>query len=129
MIGDKTYSKEPPIRSGAYMAVVGQRGSKYRFPKYREDKVDFIFDTVCDWFGKTRKELQSKQRYRSVLEPRQICMMLLRQNTYLTHKQIALMFGGRDHTTCIHSVRTIKNLMETDERLRQTIQALEVKIQ
>jgi len=53
----------------------------------------------------------------------------LRRYSNLSLKEIGMKFGGFDHTTVIHSSDTVQDLMDTDEKIRQTIQALEVKIQ
>ncbi len=129
MIEAMTYEKNKLLRTGAYMAVAGMKGDKYDFPRYYSDKIDFIIDTVCDWFGKTRKELQSKSRHREVCEPRHICMLLLKENTSLSLHEIGMKFGGRDHTTAINAINVVRSHMKTEERLRTIVDSLRTKIQ
>lgn len=112
----------------SYMALLGLK-NEYKFPRRLTDKSEMIIETVCDWFGITREEIRSNKRYRRLVEPRQIAMFLLKRYTNLSLKEIGLMFGGRDHTTTIHSATTVENLMQTSEDYRITVQSIEVKIQ
>lgn len=71
-----------------------------------------VADAVCSHFKLTIDELKQKCRKRTIVKARQIA-------TYLMIKKgITLMyigsFFGQDHTTCIHSERTVKDLMHTD---------------
>jgi len=93
------------------------------------DRKEFIIDTVCSWYNVTLEQLKKKSRKREVVVPRQICMYFLKIYTRMTLREIASMFGGRDHTTCIHSIRTIRNLIKNYETFRNEIEAIELKIQ
>jgi chromosomal replication initiator protein len=118
----------PPMRlkNSSYMIMVGMRRDNYELQKY---KVDFIIETVCKRFDKTLIELQSQRRDRELVEPRQICMAILKRNTTLTLKEIGNMFGKRDHTTVIHAINHIRDMMKTEAKIRHIFHELEVQIQ
>ena len=132
MIGEMTFPAKVRRHRGlddiSYMALVGMKND-YQFPKYFSNKDDLIINVVCEWYGTTAEALKNRRRIRGIVEPRQICMFLLRRYSNLSLKEIGMKFGGFDHTTVIHSSDTVQDLMDTDEKIRQTIQALEVKIQ
>jgi|688.fasta_scaffold00218_48 hypothetical protein len=65
-----------------------------------------------------RLRLQSKDRYRELVELRNIYCFLARQLSY-SLVNIGQSLGNRDHTTVIHSITCFKNLLETDEGFRQ----------
>ena len=52
-------------------------------------------------------DLQSKKRHKSIAFPRQVCMYLARRHTRYSLEEIGGYFGGRDHTTVMHAVRTV----------------------
>jgi chromosomal replication initiator protein len=80
-----------------------------------------VIDAVCRATGVTRRELESKQRDRRVVAPRQIAMYLLREDTDLSLSEVGVLFGGRDHTTVLHSCEKVASDMARDERLRALV--------
>ena len=64
-------------------------------------------------------DLLSKSRRRSITRPRQIAMSLAKELTTHSLPEIGDAFGGRDHTTVMHACRRIKELRETDNRIRE----------
>lgn len=71
-------------------------------------------DTVSYLTGITQFEMENKTRRREVVIARQIAMYLICKYTRLSLKSIGEMFGGRDHTTVIHSKNTVCDLLESD---------------
>ena len=69
-------------------------------------------------------EMTSARRAREVARPRQVAMYLSKQLTPKSLPDIGRRFGGRDHTTVIHAVRTIARLMETDEDMAADVAVL-----
>ena len=59
-------------------------------------------------------DLNIKRRSRSIARPRQMAMALCKELTNKSYPEIGDAFGGRDHTTVIHAVKTVKNLVETE---------------
>ncbi len=81
--------------------------------------IENIQKTVCDYYKLRVSELLSKRRPRSIARPRQMAMALAKELTQHSLPEIGDAFGGRDHTTVLHACRRIKELCETDGRLRE----------
>jgi chromosomal replication initiator protein len=79
---------------------------------------------VADFFNLKISDLRAKRRNRSVAFPRQIAMYLIRSLTAHSLPEIGEYFGGRDHTTVLHSVNKIDSEMEEKVDLRKTIQEI-----
>ena len=78
-----------------------------------------IQKTVADYYQLRLTDLLSKKRSRSIARPRQMAMTLAKELTEHSLPEIGDAFGGRDHTTVLHACRTIRELRETDGKLRQ----------
>ncbi|MGA9341374.1 MAG: chromosomal replication initiator protein DnaA [Rhodanobacteraceae bacterium] len=78
-----------------------------------------IQKTVADYYQLRMADLLSKRRNRSVARPRQVAMSLAKELTGHSLPEIGDAFAGRDHTTVLHACRTVKELRETDGKLRQ----------
>jgi chromosomal replication initiator protein len=83
-----------------------------------------IQQVVAEYFGLKISELKSKRRHRSITLPRQIAMYLCRELTEATLPEIGRSFGGRDHTTVIHSCTKITALEACDDHVSHTLQQL-----
>jgi chromosomal replication initiator protein len=81
--------------------------------------IDNIQKTVAGYFQIRVGDLLSKSRSRSITRPRQIAMSLTKELTSHSLPEIGDAFGGRDHTTVIHACRKIKELRETENRVRE----------
>lgn len=68
--------------------------------------------------------LSAKTRKHEVVLARQMCMFLAKQLTQMSLKSIGMHFGGRDHTTVLHSCQTIQNYIDTDKKIRQDVDFL-----
>ena len=78
-----------------------------------------IQKTVADYYGLQIKDLLSKRRTRMLARPRQVAMALSKELTEHSLPEIGDAFAGRDHTTVLHACRQVRNLMETDGKLRE----------
>ncbi|MEM7574994.1 MAG: chromosomal replication initiator protein DnaA [Bacteroidota bacterium] len=94
----------------------------------KEVTPEVIQKTVADHYGLEVDKLRSATRVRQVVLARQVSMFLVKQYTKVSLKAIGSLFGGRDHSTVLYSIRTIKDLMETDDDLKQTLEELERQI-
>ena len=83
-----------------------------------------IQKTVADFYQLRLQDLLSKRRSRSLARPRQVAMTLSKELTEHSLPEIGEAFGGRDHTTVLHACRTIRDLTETDGKLRQDYEKL-----
>jgi len=80
-----------------------------------------IIKTVAEFFDLKEKDIINKSRKREIVKPRQIAMYLLREETKNSFPFIGKRFGGKDHTTAIHSYRKICNEIEKDKKLEEEI--------
>ena len=87
-----------------------------------------VMNIVTQHFGISKETLVSKTRKREILYPRQIVAYLLHTTTTLTYFEISLFLGGKEHTTALHSVGTIKDLMDSDEKIKEEVDFLRNKI-
>lgn len=76
--------------------------------------IEEIQRAVCQHFRIDKAEMQSDRRARAVARPRQIAMYLAKELTPRSFPEIGRRFGGRDHSTVIHAVRTIEALRHRD---------------
>ncbi|MGE3107693.1 MAG: chromosomal replication initiator protein DnaA [Phycisphaerales bacterium] len=91
----------------------------------KQIQIQTIINAVTDYFGVKVTDLQSKRRHRSVALPRQVCMFLARKHTRHSLEEIGGYFGGRDHTTVMHAVRTVESKVTTENDFARAIKALE----
>jgi len=83
-------------------------------PRTSQVKLQTIIDAVTLHYNVKLSDLQSKSRQKSIAEPRQVCMWLARKRTRFSLQEIGGYFGGRDHTTVMHSIRTVDDRISTD---------------
>ncbi|MFY7878571.1 MAG: chromosomal replication initiator protein DnaA [Lacibacter sp.] len=95
----------------------------------KEITIDAIQKMVCDYFDVSYEKLLQKTRKREIVQARQITMYLAKTFTKNSLKTIGEHFGGRDHTTVIHSCQTVKDLMDTDSLFKESVQELQQKVQ
>jgi len=95
---------------------------------FRQIGIGDIVEAVTEWFHIRLADLQGKRRHRSIALPRQICMYLARQLTGLSLEEIGGYFGGRDHTTVLHAVRTITEQAKTDPELQNVLAGLTTRL-
>lgn len=86
--------------------------------------VQEIIEVVAGEFQVQPKDLQSKRRIQSVVRPRQVGMYLSRKHTSMSLEEIGGFFGGRDHSTVLHSVRKIERLLPEDPKLAERVTRL-----
>ncbi|MCF6765323.1 chromosomal replication initiator protein DnaA [Thiotrichales bacterium 19S3-7] len=91
-------------------------------------KVDNIQKVVADFYGIKVQDLLSKQKSRDIARPRQIAMALAKELTSHSLPEIGNFFGGRDHTTVLHAVRTIEKLRQSNIDIREDYQTLSRKL-
>ncbi|MFZ1800263.1 MAG: chromosomal replication initiator protein DnaA [Chitinophagaceae bacterium] len=95
----------------------------------KEITIDTIQKMVCEFFDVPYERLLHKTRKREIVQARQISMFLAKGFTKNSLKTIGEHFGGRDHTTVIHSCQTVKNLMDTDTLFKENVLELTQKVQ
>ena len=80
--------------------------------------IDNIQRTVADFYKIKMSDILSKRRSRSIARPRQVAMALSKELTNHSLPEIGEAFGGRDHTTVLHAVRKIQELLEQQIALK-----------
>ena len=93
-------------------------------PKMNRATLDHIVDAVTGYYNVKFSDLQSRKRPKSITEPRQICMWLARQRTGFSLEEIGGYFGGRDHTTVMHSLNVVENRKSTEEQYARQVDTL-----
>src|SRR3546814_15874260 len=86
--------------------------------------MDEIQRAVCAHYRLDKSEMASKRRVRAIARPRQVAMYLAKELTPRSYPEIGRRFGGRDHSTVIHAVRTVEALRVADGELHAEIAAL-----
>jgi len=82
---------------------------------------DFIQRCVAEEFGVSLQDLKTKRRNKNIVLPRQVAMYLSRELTELSLPEIGDCFGGKDHTTVLHSYNKIKEDLNKSEVLRSKV--------
>jgi chromosomal replication initiator protein len=81
--------------------------------------IENIQKTVADYYKVRMADLLSRRRSRSVARPRQVAMALAKELTSHSLPEIGDAFGGRDHTTVLHACKRIKDLRDTEQRMKE----------
>ena len=90
--------------------------------------IDLIQTIVCQFFKISKNEMLSARRSRYLVRPRQTAIYLAKLLTSKSLPEIGRSFSNRDHTTVIHSVKTIERLRHEDKELNLNIDSLKSKI-
>ncbi|MGV0168399.1 chromosomal replication initiator protein DnaA [Furfurilactobacillus sp. WILCCON 0119] len=91
--------------------------------------IELIQQKVADYFDVNLTDLKGKKRMKEIVVPRQIAMYLARELTNSSLPKIGKAFGGKDHTTVLHSCDKIAESLPTDSKLAENIQQLKIEIQ
>jgi chromosomal replication initiator protein len=90
----------------------------------RRVSVEDIQKKVAEHYGIRLADMHSPRRARPVARPRQVAMYLAKALTTHSLPEIGRKFGGRDHTTIIHGVRKVEELMAQDASIRDDVDAI-----
>ena len=90
--------------------------------------IDLIQSVVCKFFKISKNEMLSSRRSRYLVRPRQTAIYLTKILTSKSLPEIGREFSNRDHTTIIHSVKTIEKLKEKDPEMTNNINNLKNQI-
>ena len=90
--------------------------------------IDLIQTLVCKFFKISKNEMLSSRRSRYLVRPRQTAIYLTKILTSKSLPEIGREFSNRDHTTIIHSVKTIERLKEKDQEMVNNINKLKNQI-
>ena len=107
----------------SYYALPGLK-TKHVFRMFARHTLEFVEALVVDYYEVKAEVLYSKKRDRHFLTPRHVSMFLMRKYTAYSLKDIGKRFH-RDHTSVMHAVKKVEDLMETDESMRRDVQLIE----
>jgi chromosomal replication initiator protein len=86
--------------------------------------IDAISRTVANFYHISLEEMKGKRRDKHIVFPRQVAMYLIREETASSLPAIGQAFGGRDHTTVLHSYEKISTESKEDQRLQSDLRKL-----
>ncbi len=92
--------------------------------KSKEITIEMIQKHVADHYKLKISDLKSEKRLKALVVPRQIAIYLCRDMTKASYPEIGEKFGGKDHSTIIHSVKKIDGLLAADPALTETLRML-----
>jgi len=98
-------------------------------PEQRRITIQHILDVVTKYYNVRLSDLQSKKRHKSIAFPRQVCMFLARRHTRYSLEEIGGYFGGRDHTTVLHAVRTVDGDVKNDREIAEQLTQIEGQLE
>jgi len=96
--------------------------------KHCQVTLQHIIDAVTAYYGVKLSDLQSRRRHKSITEPRQVCMWLARKRTRFSLEEIGGYFGGRDHTTVMHSIKTVDSKAQKSPEFDKQVKHLDGQI-
>ncbi len=123
MVGDEPLIDVPFARQ-----ALGDTASEEAAAGTRRVSVENIINAVVRFYDVKLSDLHSRKRSRSIAFPRQVCMYLARMHTKYSLDEIGSFFGGRDHTTILHGVRTISAQMKTDAETADQVATIEQQL-
>ena len=86
--------------------------------------IDHIQRKVAEFFGIKLSDLRAQNRTKAIAFPRQIAMYLARQLTHASLSEVGRAFGGKDHTTVLHGVEKIQQMLQEDPKFKKTIDSI-----
>lgn len=93
-----------------------------------EVNADYIQKFVSNYFDVSIELLKAKTRKREIVVARQVGMYLTKEFTNMSLKSIGYHYGGRDHTTVIHAISTVNDMMDTDQKFYSMMDELLKKV-
>ncbi len=102
----------------------GAIGNELLGDRPKHVSIQDVFDSVTVFYDAKLSDLLSKKRHKSITVPRQVGMWLARKYTRFSLEEIGGYFGGRDHTTVMHAVKTVEQKMVADELFSRDIDLL-----
>ena len=94
----------------------------------KDISVKSILNAVSEYYDISLALITGKTRKQEVVLARQTAMYIIKQHTQLSLKSIGSHFGGRDHTTVIHSCQMVKNYLDTDSRTQTAMRTISERL-
>lgn len=90
--------------------------------------IDYIQKSVGEYFQISVDDLKDKTRKKEIVIARQVAMFLCKEYTNHSLKSIGYHFGGRDHSTVIHAVQSVSDMIDIDQKFAHSIDELKKKM-
>jgi len=123
----------------AYIELTGQKATvesvqhllrdSFNSSKKENISIEIIQKVVAEAYGISWIDIKGKKRTKNIVLPRQLAMYIAKEITEYSTTELGSEFGGRDHTTVMHSIDKIKDAIKTDSSLDLHIQSLKRKIE
>jgi chromosomal replication initiator protein len=110
------------------LEITQQRFKDLSISKQDNFSIDNIIRVVSEYFSLTPNDLKGKKKTQNIVFSRQLAMYIAREATNYSTIELGQEFGGRDHTTVMHSIEKIKSRLLTDSTLENTIENLKRSI-
>ena len=94
----------------------------------KEPAPEEIQKFVCKYFNIKLSDLKGKKKNNTVVLPRQIAMYIIRKTTSLSFPEIGDLFGGKDHSTVIHSIKKIEGIYKEDQHVKNAVDTILKKL-
>lgn len=95
----------------------------------KEMSIEYIQRIVGDYFQVPVEKMKAKSRKREFVQARQISMYFAKNYTKSSLKTIGLHFGNRDHSTVIHALNTVRDLMYADREFKRYVEEIQKRLQ
>ncbi len=93
-----------------------------------EVTIDYLQKSVSEYYRISLEDLKSKSRKKELVIARQVAMHLAKAYTNHSLKSIGAYFGGRDHSTVIHALQAVNDMLTTDQQFKKSFEELKKKI-
>ncbi len=91
--------------------------------------LDDILECVAEYYSVPISDIKAKKRSKTFLIPRQVSIYLARELTEMSLPELGTAFGGKDHTTILHSYNKIKKLINEDGDIKKAVEAITRKLE
>jgi chromosomal replication initiator protein len=113
------------VTGNAITVAMAQQALKYLVPNAEKRiSIESIIKAVAGEYSLTPAQLKQKSNERRIARPRQVAMYLTKDLTHASLPEIGRAFGGKHHTTVLHSIDVVEKLRQKDEDLNRSIQRL-----
>lgn len=122
-------SQSLPIVTLEMVKTIFEPLNKNEIKKYGYDvDPNIVIDQVALSYSVNAEAIKSKSRVSKLINPRNVCMYVLRKKFNMTYSQIGQLFSGRDHSTVMTAINKIEKILNKDLDLKNTIEKIYLKI-
>jgi chromosomal replication initiator protein len=93
-----------------------------------EMSMDYLHKIVTEHFNVSLESIKSKTRKKEIVIARQVAMYLAKQYTKHSLKSIGEFCGGRDHSTVIHAIQAVNDMLDTEQQFRASLEEIKRKV-